>query len=394
MFNLQLRIPISFDSYIRIIFGRTLPKKEDSSTRLAWIGGFPAHYMGEFHRRLEKLHKDLIFIYSSFSNEGRAFNHEITNLPEKYLQTPKRFKLIWMWICLERIKPKSILIAGNYPRVNLLAAFWAHINGREIYYLADSNPLDSKNLKRNWLNNFVLRQLFLRVTKILTIGTRNVEFYVRYCDKKSLGGLLLHFPLPHLNLNFELEKIKNNDIFTFLVFGRLDVVKAVDQIIIAYSILPHELRKRSRLLIAGDGDASSELRALVDSLKLNNQVEFRGVIPSNEAHLVYLEANALVMASIDEPWGLVVNESLSSGKPVIGPFWIGAFADLIIQGETGLITASNNPIQLSEAMQNLLNNPENAEKMGLNGRKLIKEKNWNIDGSLKAFDLLPIFRLE
>ena len=118
-------------------------------------------------------------------------------------------------------------------------------------------------------------------------------------------------------------------------------------------------------------------------------MEFLGSVPSDQAPRIFGEANALVLASRDEPWGLVVNEALSAGIPVIGPFWIGAFADLVVHGETGLVTQDNTPTRLAAAMRTLLADPSHAAEMGQAGRVRVRERGWTIDGSLQAIGELP-----
>ncbi len=366
-----------------------LPQVPLARVSLAWVGGFPAHYMGEFHCRLQALHPEVFFLYVPLGRDGQAFAHEMTNLPVRHVRAGPGWQWLWCWRCLERLDPLAVLISGNYPRANLVAAAWALRRGRSLYYLADSNPLDRRNLQRNWLNSLFLGIVLRRAERILSIGTRNAEFYMQYRDKERLGDALLPFPLPHLHHRFETISTAPKDVFVFLVFGRLDDVKAVDKVISAYALLAQQSGQRSRLLIAGDGASRSKLESQVEALGLGGLVEFRGLVPSDQAPHVFGEAHALVLASRDEPWGLVVNEALSAGIPVIGPFWVGAFADLVVHGETGLVTQDNTPAKLAAAMQTLLADPSRAAEMGLAGRVRVRERGWTIDGSLKAIGELP-----
>lgn len=359
---------------------------------LVWVGGFPAHYMGEFHSRLQDLYPNIAFIYRSLGFNNSAFAHEVTKIPKNYLVVKGRLHALWTWCYLERMNPKSVLISGNYPRNNLIAATWAIWRKRELYYLADSNILDRQNLQRGCVNSMFLGFLLNRVTKILSIGARNTEFYLRYRCKDDLKNVLIAFPLPHLYQSFESIRPAYRDPFTFLVFGRLEHVKGVDRIVNAFALLDKKLRQRSRLLIGGDGSARAILEAQVRALGLQGQIEFRGAVSSDKAYCLYEESHALVIASHDEPWGLIVNEALSASIPVIGPFWIGSFANLVIHGETGLVTSDNTSEQLTNAMQQLLNNPERAMAMGLAGRDLVREQGWTIDGSLRAFSQLQTLK--
>ncbi len=385
----QIRQPlVSFHKIHFKLLGRPVVAYKLPLTRVVWFGGYPAHYMAEFHRRLEVQHDDLFFIYLPFGQQRRAFTHERTTLPSKYLLLPQRLRFLRTWLWLRRLNPEAVLISGNFPRANLVAAFWALMHRRKLYYLCDTNLLDNRNLQRSRLKKFILSLLLRRVNKLLSIGSRNIEFYLFLCGKEHVARSLHPMPLPHVHTHFEAVAVGPSDPFVFLVFGRLDRVKAVDHIIEAFALLCKNSQRRSRLLIAGDGEERSALQMQVSALGLTKLVEFRGEVPSDEAPAVFGEASALIMASNNDAWGLVVNEALSAGKPVIGPFWIGAFADLVIQGKTGLKTFGNSPKELADVMQKLLDDPVAAEAMGKAGRAHIRDLGWNIDGSLASFKAL------
>lgn len=215
---------------------------------------------------------------------------------------------------------------------------------------------------------------------------------MQYLPKQRLVDILLPFPLPHLAHLFEAVSSKRGKVFVFLVFGRLEKIKAVDRVISAYALLSSKYQQRSRLLIAGEGAARDTLESQVETLGLRERVDFRGLVSSEKAPQVFGEAHALIVASHDEPWGLVVNEALSAGIPVIGPFWVGAFADLVVPGKTGLVTLDNSPQKLAKAMQELLDNPDQADGMGKAGRELVRTRGWTIEGSVKAFGDLPVLK--
>lgn len=364
----------------------SVPAKETKLplTRLVWFGGYPAHYMSDFHQCLESNYDDIFFVYVPFGKLGRAFMHERSTLPRKYvlLNSPIAHYDAWVW--LNRLNPQAVLITGNFPRINLLAYFWAIKKNKKIYYLADSNILDERNQNRNIINKAILRQILLRVTKLLSIGTRNDEFYVS-CLGKLATSKLHRLPLPHAHEKFgEINSFKI-DVFTYLVFGRLVEEKCVDRVISAYALLSEVERRVSRLIIAGDGPERKALERQVSELDLSGCVSFLGSIPSNEVADVYAQANALVITSKSEPWGLVVNEAQSAGLPVIGPYWIGSFADVVIDGVTGIVTEDNSPQKLVGAMRMLLSDPNLGPVMGESGRRNIKEGGWTMQGSLKSF---------
>jgi glycosyltransferase involved in cell wall biosynthesis len=354
-------------------------------TKLVWVGAYPAHYMSEFHKRLEVEFDGLHFIYKHKSQRGIEFSHEHINLPKRSTVLSLEYEYLNIWRKLNFLDPQSILIAGNYPRLNLVAALWAHQKKRSLYYLSDSNVLDLKNIKRSFINKIILRILFSWVTKFLVIGKRNQDFYIDICGLSSMANRNHHFPLPHLSYVFENVQPKNSsEYFSFLVLGRLVEQKSVDHAIRAFSKLEKKDQLISKLIIAGDGPLKPTLENLVKLLGIMDRVVFLGSIPSDKTPEIYGNVDAVIVPSSQEPWGLVVNEALSSARPVITSYQVGSCIDLVQDGVTGFVLESNSPESIKNAMKHCLDHRDEIKKIGLAGRNMIRDRGWHIDQSIES----------
>ena len=90
------------------------------------------------------------------------------------------------------------------------------------------------------------------------------------------------------------------------------------------------------LLIVGDGPLKHELEQLSSELGLTGRVCFRGYLSANDMAPLYALASAFILASsYSEQWGLVVNEAMSAGTPVLVSRVCGSAANLVVDGETG-----------------------------------------------------------
>lgn len=365
-----------------------LNEVSQKAMKIVWFGGFPAHYMSNFHVLIESKFCGVFFLYVPLGKRGSEFSHEYTMLPHDSLVLRSSWSVIQAWRILNRLNAKAILIAGNYPRINLVAAIWARYNKRELFYLSDSNILDLKNISRNIFNQFFLKKLLQSTSKLLSIGSRNKEFYIKVCGIDFALPRLHHFPLPHSAELFEGCPQKSEPILTFLLLGRLVQVKAVDHVLYAFSGLSKEDQKKSRILIAGDGPLKSYLENLAQTLGIGDRVEFLGSIPSTNTPDIYAKADVVLVPSHQEPWGLVINEALSSGRPVIAPPWVGSSVDLVKNQETGLIVTDNSPVSIRGAMKYCLDHPHNVKKMGLSGRALVRDGGWTVDRAIDSFENL------
>jgi glycosyltransferase involved in cell wall biosynthesis len=88
----------------------------------------------------------------------------------------------------------------------------------------------------------------------------------------------------------------------------------------------------------------------------------------------YFEAaDALVLPSLYETWGLVVNEAMHFGLPVVVSDQVGCAPDLVQSGESGLLFRSNDASDLARALQELIENDRLRYKCGLNAARIIRE---------------------
>ena len=96
--------------------------------------------------------------------------------------------------------------------------------------------------------------------------------------------------------------------------------------------------------------------------------------PRERLPVAYAAADALVLPSIPtprfrEPWGLVCNEALHQGTPVVATTAVGAVAGgLVRDGETGLVVAARRPAALAAAIARLLADPALRARLGAAGR--------------------------
>jgi glycosyltransferase involved in cell wall biosynthesis len=126
-------------------------------------------------------------------------------------------------------------------------------------------------------------------------------------------------------------------------------------------------------VIGGDGPLISYHKRLATDLGVKGKMIFTGKIPRSETPYYYAMSDIVVVPSLQEAFGLVVSEAMSSGKPVIGTK-VGGIPDQIIDGYNGFLVQPKKPEEIAEKILWLINNPNEARRMGMNGRKIVEEK--------------------
>ncbi|MCU1270533.1 MAG: hypothetical protein JWN74_1827 [Acidobacteriaceae bacterium] len=155
----------------------------------------------------------------------------------------------------------------------------------------------------------------------------------------------------------------------FLFAGRLVHTKGVFDLLEAYGRLNGDLRRQIGLVFAGDGPLRAKLEAIARSI-YPGAVQLAGFVHRNELANYYGLAECFVFPTHSDPWGLVVNEAMACGLPVICSQSAGCAADLV--KTTGRIVAPQNVAQLAQAMEEIATNPALRMEMSLQSRRTIR----------------------
>ncbi len=168
--------------------------------------------------------------------------------------------------------------------------------------------------------------------------------------------------------------------------GRLDEVKGVRLLMAAWD----RYRAMSpgpglRLVIAGSGPLEREVAAWALT---RPSVEMTGYVPAAQVAELRSRARAVLVPSAwEEPFGLVVVESMAAGAPPIAAGH-GSLAELITPGVDGVLFPPGNPAALAEAMADVEADPERYESYGKQARETYEQR-FNPEHSLKH--LLDIY---
>ena len=144
-----------------------------------------------------------------------------------------------------------------------------------------------------------------------------------------------------------------------LYVGRFDPIKGIDRLLEAMAYLKH-FKRMQLIIVGGDGPDTPEyqnLQRLTAGFGIEQSVRFVGRIEQKNLPPYYSAADALVIPSYYESFGLVGLESLACGTPVVATR-VGAMARILKQGKTGLVVADPTPRRLANNIEKILSNAE------------------------------------
>lgn len=147
-----------------------------------------------------------------------------------------------------------------------------------------------------------------------------------------------------------------------LVAGRLVAAKGIRPLLAAWRGLAPELRDAWTLLFVGDGPLRPEIEQAA-AAGAAGEILCCGAVAARDMADFYAGADLLVFPSLGDPWGLVVNEALACGVPVLCSRLAGCADDLIRPGENGWHFDPLDADDFSRALAGALRCPDR-ERMG------------------------------
>jgi glycosyltransferase involved in cell wall biosynthesis len=172
--------------------------------------------------------------------------------------------------------------------------------------------------------------------------------------------------------------------FAWLAVGRLDVQKDYPNLLRAFTQVAQE-REEAVLLIAGDGPLRPAMENLAHEMGLGERVRFLGI--RRDVPALMNAADAFVLSSAWEGFGLVIAEALACKLPVVVTD-SGGPREVVDNGRVGFLVPPRDPDALAQAMARLMNLPEaERRRMGELGREYV-EANYSLDRVVDQWEAL------
>jgi glycosyltransferase involved in cell wall biosynthesis len=264
---------------------------------------------------------------------------------------------------VERCHPDVVIIGGySYlPAWSVLT--WAKLRHRPVALWFQSNRCDQP---RHWATELV-KKVFVGACDVGHVYGKSSQEYLESLGMKS-SVIMVKGATVDSDIFMKGRAKFHSDFRQFVYVGRFSPEKNLPRLLEAFCIVRN--KNRAELVLVGYGPDEQQLRQKTCDLGLNGSVVFTGSKTQDEASQILRESDCLVLPSLSESWGLVVNEALCSGIPVIVSNRCGCAPDLVT-GDTGWIFDAEDTEELASAMGEVCRLPlERLKKMGQAAVKL------------------------
>jgi glycosyltransferase involved in cell wall biosynthesis len=269
-----------------------------------------------------------------------------------------------LWSALNKANPQVIICGGYNYAASWEALLWSRRRGIPFVLWSESNIHDAR-AGQVWVE--AMKAYFLRHCDSFVVpGKASLEYLKMLgCEDASISNAPNAVDNSWFGTRAEStfrraaefrDQLRLPSRFILFV-GRLVPEKGVFDLLEAYAMLESGLRSEVGLVFAGDGDSREELAQQAKRISPGT-VCFPGFAQREDLAGLYALAEFLVLPTHSDPWGLVVNEAMACGLPIIVSSVAGCSADLVDDGWNGYVVPPRDSDKISAAINCVLRRPE------------------------------------
>jgi glycosyltransferase involved in cell wall biosynthesis len=302
---------------------------------------------------------------------------------------PQRFLSVVaprLWRTIRRGGFDALVVHGHTPAAMVLAVAAAKASRIPVLMRCETHLGLPRTGLRRLLRRLLIGAFYRRFDAVLAIGSANADFH------RAMGvpGRCI-FPVPYAvdNRRFiagsrlsaaERRTMRASlgvgDERPIVLFaGKFQARKRPDDLLRAAGLLNEE-GVPFQLAMVGSGEMEPRLRAMARDLGLAN-ICFTGFVNQSALPRYYGACDVFVLPSIDEPWGLAINEAMCAGLPIVASSEIGCTPDLVRDGLNGRVFPAGDIAALADALRSPIADAGLRERMGQASRDLVAR--WSYD---------------
>ncbi len=320
---------------------------------------------------------DIVYIARNMSQVwGKdADKNDIQYLPERRADAMRELNRR-----IRRSNYDLVHVAGWGHPVLTAAIVLSTMRGLPIVSETDTQSPRAEPMWRKAVKRTIYPTLLSFPTMFLPAGTRQASYLRKYAvgegairlgqmtvDVAGISAFADRYTAERKQAYRRQIGIADSARTVFLFLSRLEDFKGLQDLFDAYIRLRTQ-RSDVALVVAGSGSLERFVRDAAASLR---SVHYVGHLSGEQIWETYCASDVFVLPSRREPWGLVVNEAMAAGRPVIVTDAAGCADDLVRDRVSGLTVRAGDTASLYAAMSELAENTELGRKLGAGARDVI-----------------------
>lgn len=250
-----------------------------------------------------------------------------------------RLKILKQLFDIIRLLKYQYIIYDGYELIEFI--FMMFVTHKEKNCLICESSINES--RTTGMIGFIKKAIFKRISVAFPCGELHAKIF-KELDFK--GRIVKTFGVGIFNKLPKRGYEKKNPLsYKYLYVGRLVAVKNIE-------LLIHVFNKNGReLTIVGTGELEAELKTMA-----NSNITFYVLFPISKLPQVYEHHVIFILPSKSETWGLVVEEAIYNGLPVIVSDAVGCYIEMVKLPKTGIVFKNESQTGLEEALECIENN--------------------------------------
>lgn len=276
---------------------------------------------------------------------------------------------------LSDASPQAVVVHGYANRDALALLVWAIANNRPAILMSESNASDERRI---WWREWLKRRLVGLFSAGLVGGTASKDYLQQL--GLSPGCVFLGYDAVD-NAHFAADAASPKLAFPglsqpfFMASGRFIKKKNFFRLIDAFARYQSLAGSAAwQLVVIGDGELRPEIEGKLAELQLGAEVFMPGYKQYDELPAWYGAASCFIHPSTTEQWGLVVNEAMAAGLPVLISERCGCASDLVREGVNGFTFNPYDVSGMADLMFRIAHGDLDRAAMGRSSQQIIA--NW------------------
>jgi glycosyltransferase involved in cell wall biosynthesis len=317
----------------------------------------PSFYQNDLFNELAKSYDKFEVIYAHTQdknriNQGWNFDN-IQHYKSKSIETDLNFLSLISYVFKNR---KAVhIVNGIWAEKSFLFVILLLNIFRANFLIYSEAPIPVND--RSFIKKIVLKYVVKPLAKLLIIKAKGFLavsiFAVEYFESLGVNNDKIYRFGYFRTVKKSVQNQSNNKNIELIFVGQLIERKGIMTLFEAIKTIA-KTNNSFHLTIIGMGELEPILKEFINVNQLQNKVTFLGVIKSENITDYIEKADLLILPSIFDGWGLVINEALQSRVPVLVSDQCGA-KELVNHNKNGLIFQHNNVESLTENLQKFLN---------------------------------------
>ena len=316
------------------------------------ISSYPAPYRVAVFRGLAQYYQMDIF-FEFIQDQSRSADWFVRSDEFKVLNTPENKAAFDQ--CLKHVTEYDLVLAYDYNNTNAGRLIRTCIRKRVPYII----NCDGAFINPHWLKDMVKKYYISHACGCFASGQHAAEYFLHYGAKKENIHFHQFTSMSEVDVQMAAQSGQSkSELRAILTIGQFIHRKGFDVLLNAWK----DVLQPAQLVLVGGGDLEEEYRQQIRELDLKN-VHLVGFVGKEKVFQYYHASDLFVLPTREDIWGLVINEAMASGLPVIGTDRCVAAMELIEEGVNGYVTAVGDVPALTEAMTKILTNEIMAAEM-------------------------------